>query len=55
MAGGEGSDPGDSPEAALCEMRKDIAAGHDPEIIDAIERQVARAARPKAPMQPAMA
>ncbi|MCH7632593.1 MAG: hypothetical protein IIB59_05215 [Planctomycetes bacterium] len=49
------TEPSNSPEAALQDLRKDIAAGYDSEVLDALERHVERSTRSGSPRQPVMA
>lgn len=49
------SEPSYSPEAALQDLRKDIAAGHDPDVLNAIEQSIGNSTEGRASRQPVMA
>ena len=55
LVGGDDPERADSPSSALQELRKDIAAAHDQEVLDSLERSVTRESRATSLLQPAMA
>lgn len=55
LLAGDGPEGCNSPDAAIQELRKDIAAAHDQDVLDALERAVSRATRATALLMPAMA